>query len=167
MFRNIISRKSSRNFNSGHRNCFSDLANSERITKYNKLIIACEIFVGTVFTLEILSVFSTYSLVKYPMQFERGLDDDLQYARDVVDSISGIVGNSKISDATAKRYKDYILGYYEPMVSAYKYFGFVERAKEVSLIDKFKRVKDEGLPDLKAPNDVIPQKTSNIEQDQT
>ena len=152
-----------RKSNVTRKNCFSDQAKLERSAVYNRIIIASEMVVGTIFALQILSVFSAYSLVKYPVQFERGLDDDLKYARGAVDSILGLVGSSKTSDATVKRYKDNVLDYYQPMVEAYKYFGFVETSKELSLLDRFRNPKVIVLSDSTDPEEIT-DKAPDIEK---
>ena len=164
MFRHSTLRGLSRKSNFASKKCFSDLAKSEKSAVYNRIIIASEVVVGTIFALQILSVFSAYSLVKYPVQFERGLDDDLRYAVGAVDSILGLVGISKTSDATIKQCKDYILDYYQPMVEAYKYFGFVETSKEVSILDRFRKPKAIELSNSKDPNETK-DKVSDVEQD--
>ena len=50
------------------------------------------------------------------------------------------------------------------MVEAYKYFGFVETSKEVSILDRFRRPKAIELSNSKDPNETK-DKVSDVEQD--
>ena len=110
-------------------------------SRYVKLVIACEVIIGIVLAIEVGTCLSAYSMIKYPEEFDKGMDADLNYARDSIDSVTGIVGIGKTSDEGVKYWKGFIMGYYDPFIEAYKYFGFVEKKNEVSLIDKFKKTK--------------------------